>query len=195
MFHVIYHEAMRSGKPIFCIVDDTIASHTKPSSQAEHPIEAAYFHQSHLKRCRDYGHQAVAVLLSCNGIVLNYVILLYMEVSFSWWHFIELINRYPDVDFYLFYTPYSICYWDKQVLQGTLMQQTEAERVATEMFLLSSLALKRGRISKEVTFSVGITPWISCSCAQEATLQKVSKTSSKRLDFIVFSKCLRNKFY
>ena len=50
-------------------------------------------------------------------------------------NFIELINRYPDVDFYLFYTPYSICYWDKQVLQGTLMQQTEAERVATEMFL------------------------------------------------------------
>ena len=77
VIHVIYHEAMRSGKPIFCIVDDTIASHTKPSSQAEHPIEAAYFHQSHLKRCRDYGHQAVAVLLSCNGIVLNYAILLY----------------------------------------------------------------------------------------------------------------------
>ncbi len=74
---VIYQEAVRSGKPVFCIVDDTIASHTRPSSQAEHPIEAAYFHQSHLKRCQDYGHQAVAVLLSCNGIVLNYAILLY----------------------------------------------------------------------------------------------------------------------
>ena len=57
--------------------DDTIASKTKPSSQALHPIEDAYFHQSHLKRKQDYGHQAVAVMLSCNGIVLNYAFVLY----------------------------------------------------------------------------------------------------------------------
>ena len=77
VIQVIYQEAQRSGKPIFCIVDDTIASHTKPSSQALHPIEAAYFHQSHLKRRQDYGHQAVSVMLSCNGIILNYAIILY----------------------------------------------------------------------------------------------------------------------
>lgn len=77
IIQVIYQEAMRSSKPIFCMVNDTIASHTKPSSQAEHPIEAAYFHQSHSKRRHDYGHQALTVLLSCNGIVLNYAILLY----------------------------------------------------------------------------------------------------------------------
>ena len=58
-------------------VDDTIASKTKPSSQALHPIEEAYFHQSHLKGKQDYGHQAVAVMLSCNGIVLNYAFVLY----------------------------------------------------------------------------------------------------------------------
>lgn len=46
---IIYSEAQRTGKPVFCIVDDTIASKTKPSSQAMHPIEDAYFHQSHLK--------------------------------------------------------------------------------------------------------------------------------------------------
>ena len=68
----IYSEAARTGKPVFCIVDDTIASKTKLSSQALHPIEDAYFHQSHLKGKQDYGHQAVAVMLSCNGIVLNY---------------------------------------------------------------------------------------------------------------------------
>ena len=68
---IIYSEAARTGKPVFCIVDDTIASKTKPSSQALHPIEDAYFHQSHLKRKQDYGHQAVAVMLSCNGIVLK----------------------------------------------------------------------------------------------------------------------------
>ena len=51
--------------------------HTRPSSQAVHPIEAAYFHQSHLKGCQDYGHQVVSVMLSCNGITLNYAVILY----------------------------------------------------------------------------------------------------------------------
>ena len=73
----IYKEAQQSGKPVFCIVDDTISSKTKPSSRALHPIEDAYFHQSHLKGKQDYGHQAVAVMLSCNGIVLNYAIVMY----------------------------------------------------------------------------------------------------------------------
>lgn len=62
---------------MFCTVDDTISSKTKPSSQALHPIEDVYFHQSHLKGKQDYGHQAVAVMLSCNGIVLNYAIIMY----------------------------------------------------------------------------------------------------------------------
>lgn len=77
VIQTIYREALLSGKPIFCIVDDTIASHTKPSSQALHPIEAAYFHQSHLKGCQDYGHPVVSVMLSCNGIILNYAVILY----------------------------------------------------------------------------------------------------------------------
>ena len=74
---LIYQEARSSGQPIFCIVDDTIASHIKPSSQDLHPIEAAYFHQSHLKGRQDYGHQVVSVMLSCNGIILNYAVILY----------------------------------------------------------------------------------------------------------------------
>lgn len=74
---IVYREAQCSGQPIYCIVDDTIASHTKPSSQALHPIEAAYFHQSHLKGRPDYGHQVVSVMLSCNGITLNYAVVLY----------------------------------------------------------------------------------------------------------------------
>lgn len=73
----IYAEALKTGKPIFLIVDDTIASHTKPSSKAVHPIEGAYYHQSHLKGRQDYGHQAVGVMLSCNGITLNYDVVLY----------------------------------------------------------------------------------------------------------------------
>ena len=73
----IYEESRKSGAPVFCIVDDTIASHTAPSSQAMHPIEAAYYHQSHLKKQQDYGHQAVGVMLSCNELSLNYAIVLY----------------------------------------------------------------------------------------------------------------------
>lgn len=73
----IYKEAQRSGKLVFCIVDDIISSKTKPSLWTLHPIEDAYFHQSHLKGKQDYGHQAVAVMLSCNGIVLNYAIIMY----------------------------------------------------------------------------------------------------------------------
>ena len=74
---IIYQEARRTGSPVFCIVDDTISSHTKPSSQAKHPMEDTYFHQSHLKKKQDFGYQAVAVMLSCNGIVLNYAIIMY----------------------------------------------------------------------------------------------------------------------
>lgn len=73
----IYEESRKSGAPVFCIVDDTIASHTAPSSQAMHPIEAAYYHQSHLKKQQDYGHQAVGVMLSCNELSLNYAVVLY----------------------------------------------------------------------------------------------------------------------
>lgn len=73
----IYEEAQRTGKLVYIIIDDTISSKTKPSSKAKHPIEDAYFHFSHLKKKTDYGHQAVAVMMSCNGITLNYTIVMY----------------------------------------------------------------------------------------------------------------------
>ena len=77
VINIIYSESEKSGEPVFCMIDDTIASKTKPSSKALHPIEDAYFHQSHLKGRQDYGHQAVGVMLSCNGLTLNYDIILY----------------------------------------------------------------------------------------------------------------------
>ena len=63
VIEIIYSEAARTGKPVFCIVDDTIASKTKPSSWAPHPIEDAYFPQSHLKGKQDY--MGIRSLLSC----------------------------------------------------------------------------------------------------------------------------------
>ena len=74
---IIYEESKRSKKPILCIVDDTIFSKTVPSSKARHPIDSAYFHYSHLKGKSDYGHQAISVLLSCNGITLHYAVKMY----------------------------------------------------------------------------------------------------------------------
>lgn len=73
----IYEESRRSGKPVLCIVNDTIASKAVPSSKPQHPIESAYFHYSHLKGKADYGHQAVCILLSCNGMTLPYAVILY----------------------------------------------------------------------------------------------------------------------
>lgn len=73
----IWAESKKSGQPIGCIADDTIASKTKPSSQASRPIEAADFHYSHLKRKQDYGHQVVEILLTCNGLTLSYASVLY----------------------------------------------------------------------------------------------------------------------
>ena len=77
VLNIIYEESKRSGMPVLCVIDDTIASKTKLSSKAENPIEDAYFHFSHLKKKQDYGHQAIGVMLSCNGITLNYAILMY----------------------------------------------------------------------------------------------------------------------
>ena len=91
----IYKEAQRTGKPVFCIVDDTISSKTRPSSRALYPIEDAYFHQSHLKGKQDYGHQAVAVMLSCNGIVLNYAIIMYDKSKSKVKIVQELANELP----------------------------------------------------------------------------------------------------
>lgn len=50
-------------------------------------------------------------------------------------NFVDLIEKYPDTEFYLFYTPYSICYWDALNIKGTIQRQTEAEKLATEMLL------------------------------------------------------------
>ena len=47
----------------------------------------------------------------------------------------EIVNKYPDTTFYIFYPPYSICYWDSLNLTGTLDRQVMAEQIATELLL------------------------------------------------------------
>lgn len=47
----------------------------------------------------------------------------------------DTIMQYPDVTFYLFLTPYNICYWDEMNRLGKLDYMLEAERVAMEEIL------------------------------------------------------------
>lgn len=48
---------------------------------------------------------------------------------------IALTEAYPDTTFYLFYTPYSICYWDSLKQEGSMMRQFQAEQMVTELLL------------------------------------------------------------
>lgn len=91
----IYGESERSGKPVLCIVDDTIASKTKPLSQALHPVESAYFHQSHLKKKQDYRHQTISIMLSCSGITLNYAIIMYEKIKSKIQLMCDLAQEFP----------------------------------------------------------------------------------------------------
>lgn len=48
---------------------------------------------------------------------------------------VELVMEYPDTKFYLFFTPYSIYYWDSLKQSGNLERQLEAEKAAIEILL------------------------------------------------------------
>lgn len=48
---------------------------------------------------------------------------------------VDLINKYHDTTFYVFYTPYSIYFWDSRYQEGTMNWNFDAERIATEMLL------------------------------------------------------------
>lgn len=48
---------------------------------------------------------------------------------------ISTINRHPETAFYLFFPPYSICYWDSCHSNGTIKWNVEAERTAIELLL------------------------------------------------------------
>lgn len=48
---------------------------------------------------------------------------------------VDLVKQYPDTTFYIFYTPYSIYYWDYRIKEGLLLAQFEAEEIATKMLL------------------------------------------------------------
>ena len=50
-------------------------------------------------------------------------------------NFVDLVNQYPDTTFYIFYTPYSICWWDFMNQEGMINYYFEAELIATKLLL------------------------------------------------------------
>lgn len=48
---------------------------------------------------------------------------------------IPMIESHPNVDFYLFYSPYCILYWDSLDIENTIDIQLEAEQITTDMLL------------------------------------------------------------
>lgn len=48
---------------------------------------------------------------------------------------VDLANENPQITFYLFYTPYSIVYWDELYRNGLTEKQFEAEAMVTEILL------------------------------------------------------------
>jgi len=55
----------QTEQPLFVIHDDTVCNKTKPSSQAQHPIEQTKFHYSHLEGKTVWGHQVQATMVQC----------------------------------------------------------------------------------------------------------------------------------
>lgn len=71
-FEHIQSLSKQTDTPIFVSIDDTVNVKTKPSSQASRPIEKAEFHYSHLLGKQVWGHQVIAMMVSCGSSALNY---------------------------------------------------------------------------------------------------------------------------
>ena len=50
-------------------------------------------------------------------------------------NFLATAKKYPDTEFYLFFPPYSICYWEALVRSKQLNIQLQAEEMAVELLL------------------------------------------------------------
>lgn len=51
------------------------------------------------------------------------------------YNFVNLAKRHPDTTFYLFFPPYSICYWEALVRTKQLEAQLEAQKTAAKLLL------------------------------------------------------------
>lgn len=68
----VMKRSTHSKSPIFVIHDDTVCKKTKPSSQAQSPMEQTDFHYSHLEGRTVFGHQVQATMVQCENTSLIY---------------------------------------------------------------------------------------------------------------------------
>jgi len=95
-FQHIQKLSRETEAPLFVSFDDTVNVKTKPSSQAERPIEMAGFHHSHLLNKQVWGHQVMAAMVSCGDVALNYDIHRYDKTKQTKIDYaIELIGGLP----------------------------------------------------------------------------------------------------
>lgn len=58
-----------------------------------------------------------------------------MELENLRQNIVPLVKEHPETDFYLFFPPYSICFWEGMRSDGKIGWQVEAERIAIEELL------------------------------------------------------------
>lgn len=119
--HVL--KQMGKKEPRFCILDDTIAKKTKPSSQATSPMEAGGFHFSHTEGKSVWGHQVVQLMMANAQTAYPYDFRLFQKeqgqskIDLS----IELIQGVPHAH----QPTYLLCdswYTSKKVMETALQQ-------------------------------------------------------------------------
>ncbi|GHV23970.1 transposase [Clostridia bacterium] len=82
-------------KPIFVSIDDTVCCKNKPSSKAKSPIEGTSHHYSHLLGKTVWGHQNIAIMLTCGEITLNFDIHQYDKTQSKIEYIIEMAKQLP----------------------------------------------------------------------------------------------------
>ena len=114
-----------------------------PSSQAIHPIEAAYYHPSHLDKQQNYGHRAVGMMLSCNELSLNYAIVL-CDKSYSKIEIIQdIIQELPRPP----HTAYFLC--DSWYASNKLMDAFAQKRIPNDWSFAHNHVIYPNRVKQQ----------------------------------------------
>ena len=98
---------------------------------------------------------------------------------------LETVNAHPDTEFYFFFPPYSIFFWDRMERIGELSLQLEAERAVIEMLMGSdnvhlfsfmdeyALVTDPSRYKDTIHYDSGVSEWmLDCMAKGEHRLTR-----------------------
>lgn len=97
-------------------------------------------------------------------------------------NFIDIVNQYPNTTFYMYFTPYSIYYWEYLNGTGQIERYIEAQTIATEMLLecpnvrlytffeKTDIICDLNNYSDEAHYSAEINEWIMNELASDKYL-------------------------